>query len=465
MDRLSGLDASFLYLESPQQLMHVCGLILLDPTTMATAYDFESFKARLDARVREIPMFTRKLRRVPMDLDHPLWVQDRDFDIDRHVHRLAAPAPGGEAELAEIIGHLAGIGLDRSRPLWEMWIVEGLASGQVAVVTKMHHASVDGVNGANVISHLCSLEPGAPLLDLAPRGRIDERLPGNAELVGRALLTNVAKPVEFVKLLAPTTGLLANTIGRARRGESMAAPLTAPRTSFNGTITGHRSVAYVDLSLERIREIKNAVEGATVNDVVLAMSGGALRRYLDDRGELPATSLLASVPVSVHGSSQRSGGSNKVSSLFARLGTDIADPLERIRALALANAHAKDHHKAIPADTLQDWAQFAAPRTFGLAVRMVSDLGLAERGPVIHNLVISNVPGPPVPLYFLGARIDGLYPLGPVFHGAGLNITVMSNDGRMHVGIIGCRESIPGVWDLAADFPAELDALYAAAVG
>lgn len=465
MDRLSGLDASFLYLESPQQLMHVCGLILLDPSTMAEPYDYESFKARLDTRVREIAMFTRKLRKVPLRLDHPIWVEDPDFDIDRHVHRMAAPAPGGEHELADIVGHLAGIGLDRSRPLWEMWVVEGLASGQVAVVTKMHHASVDGVNGANVISHLCSLEPGAPLLDLAPRGTTTERTPSNSELFGRALLSNVAKPVEFVKLLAPTTNLLTNTVSRARRGQAMAAPLTAPRTSFNGTITGHRSVAYADLSLDRIREIKNAVAGATVNDVVLALSGGALRRYLDARGELPATSLLASVPVSVHETSRHVGGANKVSSMFTRLGTDVADPLERLCALAVSNAAAKEHHKAIPADTLQDWAQFAAPRTFGLAVRMVAALDLAERGPVIHNLVISNVPGPPVPLYFLGARIDGLYPLGPIFHGAGLNITVMSNNGRMHVGIIGCKESIPHVWDLAADFPAELDALYAAAVG
>jgi diacylglycerol O-acyltransferase len=245
----------------------------------------------------------------------------------------------------------------------------------------------------------------------------------------------------------------------------MAAPLTAPRTSFNGTITGHRSVAYVDLSLDRIKEIRHAVEGATVNDVVLSVSGGALRRYLEERGELPDSSLLASVPVSVHGTSKRDRGANKVSTIFARLGTDIADPVERLQALAIGNARAKEHHQAIPADTLQDWAEFAAPRTFGLAVRVVSGLRLADSGPVIHNLVISNVPGPPVPLYFMGARIDGMYPLGPIFHGAGLNITVMSNNGRMHVGIIGCRESIPKVWDLAEDFPEELDALYAAAVG
>ncbi len=180
--------------------------------------------------------------------------------------------------------------------------------------------------------------------------------------------------------------------------------------------------------------------GATVNDVVLALSGGALRRYLQERGELPESSLLASVPVSVRSESKRAGR-NQVSSMFCRLGTDVEDPLERITGMAQANVNAKEHHKAVPADTLQEWAEFAAPRTFGLAVRMVSDLRLAERAPVIHNLVISNVPGPPVPLYFVGSRIDALYPLGPVFHGAGLNITVMSNNGQMHIGAIACKRA------------------------
>jgi diacylglycerol O-acyltransferase len=343
-------------------------------------------------------------------------------------------------------------------------VIEGLASGQVAVFTKMHHASVDGVSGANAISHLCSLEPDAPLLDVAPRGAASSRTPSGWELLGRAALNAATKPVQAARLVGVTTDVLAKTVDRARRGTAMAAPLTAPRTSFNGTITGHRSVAYVDLSLDRIKEIRHAVEGATVNDVVLTVSGGALRRYLQDRDELPDSSLLATVPVSVHETSRRSGGSNKVSSLFTRLGTDLEDPLERLQALAASNARAKAHHKAIPADTLQEWAEFAAPRTFGLAMRMVTGLRLAERGPVIHNLVISNVPGPPVPLYFMGARIDGLYPLGPIFHGAGLNITVMSNNGTVHVGIIGCRESVPRLWELADDFPKELEALHAAAV-
>ena len=465
MERLSGLDASFLYLESSAQLMHVCGVLLLDPETMPDGYSFDSVRARIESRVVGIPAFRRKLRQVPLAIDHPVWVEDTDFDIDRHVHRLALPTPGGLDELTELCSHMAGIPLDRSRPLWEMSVIEGLGSGQIAVFTKMHHASVDGVSGANLISVLCSLEPDAPLLDLPDKGAVSERNPSDLELFGRGVVNNLTKPWQAVRLVRPTVSLVGRTIERARAGTAMAAPLTAPRTSFNGNISSHRTIGLADMSLDRVKEIRHAVDGATVNDVVLAITGGALRRYLEKRGELPSASLLASVPVSVHQSSSRSSGTNKVSSLFAKLGTDVADAVERLHRLAVANSHAKDHHKAIPAETLQDWAEFAAPRTFGLAVRMVAGLKLAEKGPVIHNLVISNVPGPPVPLYFMGARVDAVYPLGPVFHGAGLNVTVMSSNGKMHVGLIACGEAVPDIAELAEDFKIELDELYAAAVG
>ncbi len=465
MDRLSGLDASFLYLESGAQLMHVCGVIVVDPTTMPGGYEFSKFKEELSKRVSGIPMFNRKLKLVPGGIDFPIWVTDEEFDIDRHVHRLAVPAPGGDQELSEVASHLAGIPLDRTRPLWEMFVIEGLANGMVAVFSKMHHASVDGVSGSNMISYLCSLEADAPPLDSGEGAGGSERAPSDLQLVGRGVLATVSKPWHLAKMVSPTARTLIESGRRARNGTAMAAPLTAPRTSFNGTITGRRSIAYTDVSLDTIKQIKSAVPGATVNDVVLALSGGALRRYLQERGELPDASLLASVPVSVHGTSQRTTGRNKVSSIFCRLGTDVADPLERITAMAAANANAKEHHQAVPADTLQEWAEFAAPRTFGLAVRMVSDLRLAERAPVIHNLVISNVPGPPVPLFFVGSRIAALYPLGPVFHGAGLNITVMSNNGQMHIGAIACKELMPRPWDLINQFPVELEAMRQAVLG
>lgn len=462
MDRLSGLDASFLYLETPEQLMHVCGLILLDPSTVPGGYDFAAFRAEIDRRVCDVPEFTRKLRKVPLRLDHPIWVRDTHFDIQRHVHRLALPQPGGYDELVELTSHLAGIPLDRSRPLWQMWVIEGYDGG-VAVLWKMHHATVDGVSGANLISHLCSLEPDAPPLVQEPPQPAggEAREPGELELVGRALVRNLALPVAAVRLLSPSVAMVTGTIDRARHGIAMAAPFSAPRTSFNGTITGHRVIAFGDLDLDTIKHVKNAT-GTTVNDVVLTVAGGALRGYLEDRGELPVTSLMATVPVSVRTSSLRAGGANKVSALFTRLGTDVADPLERLELLSEHSRHAKDHHRAISADALQDWAEFAAPRTFGLAVRAYAGLRLAERHPVVHNLVISNVPGPPVPLYFMGARVQALYPLGPVFHGAGLNITVMSKAGEVHVGLIACRESLPDADDLVRRFPEELARLVAA---
>jgi diacylglycerol O-acyltransferase / wax synthase len=466
MDRLSGLDASFLYLETPAQLMHVCGVIVLDPGTIPGGYSYDCFRAELDRRVRDVPEFTRKLRKVPLGLDHPIWVQDKHFDIDHHAHRLALPSPGGYAELVELTSHLAGLPLDRSRPLWEMWVIEGYhgEDGQerVVVFSKMHHATVDGVSGANLISHLCSLEPDADPMAQA-EAPVTSREPGQRELLGRSLVSMLTRPLNAVRLVTPSAQLVAETIGRARAGTAMAAPLMAPRTSFNGTITGHRVIALADMDLEDVRQVKN-VTGTTVNDVVLAVAGGALRSYLESRDELPSSSLLATVPVSVREESHRSGGANKVSALFAKLGTDTDDPLERLRDLAERNKNAKEHHQAISAETLQDWAEFAAPRTFGLAVRAYAGLRLPERHPVVHNLVISNVPGPPIPLYFMGALIEGLYPLGPVFHGAGLNVTVMSNNGKVHVGLIACKESMPDVEDLVRRFPAELATLKAAVV-
>lgn len=457
MDRLSGLDASFLYLETPEQLMHVCGLMLVDPATMPAGYDFHRMREGIDERVRDVSHFTRRLKRVPLDLDHPVWVHDRHFDIERHVHRMALPEPGGYLELTELLGHLAGQPLDRSRPLWDMWVIEGCEDGHVAVFFKMHHATVDGVSGANLISHLCSVEPDAEPIAAGGDGK-HSRSPRQVELLGRGALSMVTRPLSVPRLITPSLQLVGRTLGRARRGTAMAAPFSAPRTSFNGTITSHRTIGLAKMSLDDIKAVKNTT-GTTVNDVVLAVSGGALRSYLDDRGELPDTSLLATVPVSVREESKRDTGANKVSALFTRLGTDVEDPLERLQDLATSNQHAKEHQKAISADALQDWAEFAAPRTFGLAVRAYAGLRLAEKHPVVHNLVISNVPGPPVPLYFMGARITALHPLGPVFHGAGLNITVMSNNGELQVGAIACKESVPDVDDLVRRFPEELQRL------
>jgi len=280
-------------------------------------------------------------------------------------------------------------------------------------MTKMHHASVDGVSGANLMSALCGIEPDAPRPE-PDKNYKPLRAPSDVRLAAEGLGHTVLRPLEMLKLLPGTVAIAGDWIMRARRGAAMPPPFTAPRTSFNGTITGHRSIAYAGVSLAEVKEIKEAF-GTKVNDVVLALCSGALRGYLQARGELPDNSLLAMVPVSVRENGDVTGGDaegrNAVSGLFASLPTDVADPVERLEIIAGDNVVTKEHHKTISAAILQDWAQFAAPTTFGLAVRAYSGLRLAERHPVVHNLVISNVPGPPVPMYFLGAEVLGLYPL------------------------------------------------------
>jgi diacylglycerol O-acyltransferase / wax synthase len=239
----------------------------------------------------------------------------------------------------------------------------------------------------------------------------------------------------------------------------MTSPFRAPPTAFNAAITGHRNVAFAQLDLEDIKKIKNRFE-VKVNDVVMALCAGVLRQYLLDRGELPDTPLVAMVPVSVRDKSDRPGR-NQVSGLFSRLETHIDDPAERLRAIAQSNSVAKQHSSAIGATLLQDWTQFAAPAVFGVAMRAYSSVRLSERRPV-HNLVISNVPGPQIPLYFFGAQVKAMYPFGPIFHGSGLNVTVMSLDGKLDVGIISCPELLPDLWDLADDFHVALEELLSA---
>jgi WS/DGAT/MGAT family acyltransferase len=242
----------------------------------------------------------------------------------------------------------------------------------------------------------------------------------------------------------------------------MPPPFVAPRTGFNAPITGSRAAAFASLDLTEVKRVKDAF-GVKVNDLVLTVCSGALRRYLAERDGLPDTSLVAMVPVSMHGRSDRAEGTNKLSGMFHSLASDIADPVERLRAIASHSHAAKEHHRTLSADLLQDWAQFAPPVVFGLLMRGYSRLRLAEKHPVIHNLVISNVPGPQFPVYFLGARVRGFFPFGPIFDGAGLNITVISREGGMDFGLLGCADLVPDIGELADAIPAEFAALRAAA--
>jgi diacylglycerol O-acyltransferase / wax synthase len=461
MQRLSGLDASFLYLETAAQPLHVCSILEIDTSTMPGGYTFDRLRDALELRIKAMPEFREKLADNRLNLDHPVWVEDKDFDVDRHLHRIGLPAPGGRVELAEICGHIASLTLDRSRPLWEMWIIENVAGtdahdgGRLAVMTKVHHAGVDGVTGANLMSQLCSTEPDAPPPD--PVAGVGDA--SDLEIAVSGAVKFATRPLKLANVLPSTISTVVDTVKRARSGLSMAAPFNAPKTAFNANVTGRRNVAFAQLDLEDIKTVKNHF-GVKVNDVVMALVAGVLRRFLLDRDELPDSTLVAMVPVSVHDKSDRPGR-NQVSGMFSKLETTIEDPGARLKAIAEANSVAKQHSSAIGATLLQDWSQFAAPAVFGVAMRVFARSNLSGARPV-HNLVISNVPGPQVPLYFLGSEVKAMYPLGPIFHGSGLNITVMSLSGTLDVGLISCPDLLPDLWDMADDFRVALDELLAA---
>ncbi|MEU0545058.1 wax ester/triacylglycerol synthase family O-acyltransferase [Nocardia sp. NPDC005978] len=462
MERLTGLDASFLYLETDTQLLHVCALLIVDPAADGVDFDFETFKAELGNRLHLIPAMTRRLHTVPFNLDHPVWAADPDFDLGYHVRRVELPEGGGRRELADITAEIAGQPLDRRRPLWEMWVVQGLPNGRAAIVSKYHHAIVDGITGTNMMMHLCDIEPGVSHTPPAETPAAEAE-PGDVRLAVDALVHLPGK-LGLVGLVPKTVGILGDLVQRRRSGSGrgMPLPFTAPRTPFNRAITPHRSVSFVQSDLADIKEIKTAFE-VKVNDVVLAVVGGALREYLESHGELPETSLIASVPVSTHDTSRHEEGTNKVSTIFARLHSDLADPVARLLAIAEDNRGAKEEHSMIGADFLQDWAKYAPPNTFQLAARAYSSFKLAEHHPVVHNLVISNVPGPNFPMYFLGVRVASMYPFGPVFHGAGLTSTVISNNGNLDFGFIACEELVPDVEQIADAVPEVITALLKAA--
>ena len=448
MERLSGLDATFLYFETSQMHMHVSIVVVLDPAGMPGGYAFEKIQDLIASRLHLLPPFHRRLVPVPFGLHHPIWVEDPDFDIIHHVHRVSCPAPGGPRELASICGRINSTPLDRSRPLWEVWVIEGLADGRFACLTKVHHCAVDGASGAELMVHLFTMDR-SPIPPPPPSKAIIEQVPSDREMVRHAIVSRVKMPVEMVQLAKRTIAAVSDVVKMRRDPEtsSGATPLTAPRTRFNGAITAQRSIAFAKLPLNGVKNIRKAF-GVTVNDVVLAICAGTLRKYLLAHNELPKTPLIAMCPISVRDKSPGSGA-NKVSAMFTSLATHVADPVERLRAIQSTTRGAKEEHNAIGAKMLQDWAEFAAPTTFSLAARFYTRMKLADKHRPIHNLVISNVPGPPFPLYLAGAELVAAYPMGPVFEGAGLNITVLSYQGSIDFGFNAATNAVPDLWTMA----------------
>lgn len=464
MERMTGFDASLLYLETAQQPLVVGGVLFVDISGLEVEYSFDLIRTELARRIKELPELRRKIYDSPLNLGHPAWVEEYDLDITAHVRRVDVDRPGDDRAVFEMCGTLGSRPLDRSRPLWEMWVLERLdRPDTIAVYFRAHHAVLDGANGAEILRKLSTAAPGPGARDL----ELVRVQAGNANplrlVAGGLWDLTVRRPLTLARLLpeivALPLSLRTPPAGNSSAGSApdatsgadasddlvvvpRAAPFTAPRTRFNATITPHRAVCGVSLDLAEITEIKEAF-GVTVNDVYLAVVGGGLRRYLRAHDDLPDAPLVAVVPVSTRASDD-TRRHNRVTVLFASLGTDIADPLERLRAIAARTRRGKKQStSAMRPDLIQDVATLAPARTLQLLMRMYGDFHLADLHPVVHNLVVSNIPGPREELDFLRGRVTHMYPLGPLMHGSGLSVTAMSVDGQLDVGINACEHLVP----------------------
>jgi WS/DGAT/MGAT family acyltransferase len=449
---LSGLDALFLYAETASMHLHVALTAIVDPTDAPEPLTFARFRALVAERMHLVPPFTRRLSEAPFGLQHPSWVEVDDVDLDHHVRHVTLTAPGGPEDLGRMCGVIASLPLDRDRPLWEMWFVDGLYDGNLAIIAKVHHACVDGVSAAEQMTVFFDLDAAAtvPIVSASEQPHVDAGAPpDDLELVSAALRARAESLRRFVPLARRTAeGVTKVRRRRAQRSEAGGTPLTGPRLSFNRRLTPERNCAFAHVPLTGMHAIKDATR-STLNDVVLALCAGALREYLLTRGELPDVPLVATCPVSTRARDEHGQTNNKLSFLQTRLHTQIEEPLERLHAIRRATNAAKAEHLLLGPSIFTDWAETTDPLLLRPLARFYVRSGLSDHHAPIHNVTISNVPGPPVPIYLGGTRLVRAYPMGPVIEGAGLNITVMSYLDSIDIGFMACDEAMPDVWDLA----------------
>jgi WS/DGAT/MGAT family acyltransferase len=477
VEQLSGLDGAFLAMETRTVFGHVGSVCIVDAGVAHgdSGLTLEHLTRVIESRLPLVPLFRRRLVTVPFGLDHPYWIEDPGFDIAFHVRELALPAPGNDGQLTEKVARLHARPLDRTRPLWELYLITGLSGGRAAIYSKIHHSAIDGVSGGDILT---------AVLDVSPKGRElpaveafkGEPRPYPTWLLARSAVTLALQPMQAVRVatdLARSIPVLANALGLPlaqrlagkERGDLVYQKgLRAPVTAFNAPLSSERNVAFTDLPLAEVKKLRGGHHraGLTVNDVVMALCAGALRRWLLLHDALPAAPLVAAVPVSVRTRDQKGTYGNQVSMMLAALPTNLSDPGDRLGVMHESMRAAKDQHGAIPAGLLADVSQFALPALANQAWRLSARLRLIERVNAF-NLIVSNIPGPRVPLYLAGAELLAYYPVSALVDGQGLNITVMSYRGNLYFGLVACRVLVPDLDVMAGYLREELDALTLAA--
>jgi diacylglycerol O-acyltransferase len=481
MRQLSSLDAQFLNVESPTTVGHVGSLIVLDPSTApGGAWNVEAVRDLLEPRLHLAAPLRQRLVEVPLGLGRPYWVDDPHFDLEFHLRELALPSPGSREQLGEQVARIHARQLDRSRPLWEAYVITGLEGGRAAFYSKIHHAAIDGVSGSEILETVMDVSPVPREVEPEAEPFVPRPMPTAVDLVRRGIGSLAMNPLEVVRSVpkslsyldqlpgatgVPGVRLVSTAAGMVGRALGQDVPdldareLRAPRTPLNGPITAHRRFAFGSVPLADVKKVRNHY-GMTVNDVVMALTAATLRRWLLDHDALPSTPLVAAVPVSVRTQDQRGELGNQVSVMVAALPTDIADPVERVEAMGRSMFEAKRHFQAVPASLLQDLSTAIPTALSGLAARAL--FRLATLPGVPFNLFVSNVPGPQRPLYVAGARVEGIYPVSAVTDmTGGLNITLFSYAGHLDFGFIACREMVPDVWRMVGYLADALEELVA----
>ncbi len=444
MEQLSGLDASFLYSETGNATQHIGGLSIYDPSTAPGGeVNFQQILENTKVRAGSVPSMVNKLVNVPWQLDHPYWKADGDFDPEYHIRRSALPSPGDWQQLTRLLARLHSKTLDRTRPLWEMYVIEGLdnvegyPAGCYAVYTKVHHAAIDGVSGMSITTAVHDLSPEVVIPEAVPVK--SENAPGDLDLLLRAQWNNLTRPWQMLQFMQKAIPGMTR-LGRKINTESVKRFTRVVRTRFNKTVSPHRVFDGLEFEFEDIRKIKNSIELLTINDVALAICSGAIRKYLESKDELPNFPIIAIVPINVRTEDQAFSGGNQVSQMMVSLCTDIKHPLERLVDISSSTKDAKELTHAIGAKTMTDYTRFIPSNLAASAARLTSSFGVANYAKPVFNTVVTNVPGPQVPLYYTGAKLLGTYSLGPIADGAGLFHSVASYCGKLYLSFVCCRD-------------------------
>lgn len=443
---VTGLDSTFLYIETPSSHMHIGGVNVIEGSL-----DFDTFRSILASSLHQIPKMRKKLAYVPFKFDYPYWVDDPEFDIDMHLQHISLPKPGDWSSLRKVASQIFSQALDHSRPLWQMTFIEGLENltavpkGSVAIISKMHHVAIDGLGGADILSLLYDFSSEKKPIQ-EPRPYNPKPIPNELKMMLNSTRSFVENPLKFPRIITNTLAATIKTgvLSRANKISPPTSPFTAPNTPLNGIISPRRMWNATLLSLDRLKVLKNKM-GTTLNDVFLAVCAGALRRYLEEKNKLPDRPLVAMVPISTRGKSEEDKQGNNISSMLVQLATNIEDPLDRLEAIHENTLRGKSYQGAIGAKTLANMAEVVPFGIANQAAKMYSRFQISELHKPMFNLTITNVPGPKIPLYINGHKLHSVMGMAPIMDGMGLIITIFSYDGKVTMSATSDAKSMPDV--------------------